>query len=109
MLVEVFFGKVGFMREACLGSKWLRSREILPTMLRLKETHEKVYEVDICSADFRIETLFYDLNVNPGKINSDNFKPDDDGVWHQSMSMGDVIKYGGKAFMIDFGGLLELE
>ena len=109
MLVEIYFGKVGFMREACLGSKWLRGRGNLPTMQTLRVTHEKVYEVEIDSADYRIESLFYDLNVNPDKINSDNFNPEDNGVWHQTMSIGDVIQYKGKAFMIDYKGLLELE
>lgn len=109
MIVEVFYGKVGFMREACLGSKWLRARGKFPTMQTLRNSHEKVYEVEIASADFSIERLFYDLNVNPDKINSDNFNPEDNGVWHQSMSMGDVIRYKGKAFMVSFGGLLELK
>jgi len=109
MLVEVYYGKVGFMREACLGSKWLRARGILPTLQTLRDSHEKVSEVEIDSADFRIESLFYDLNVNPDKINSDNFNPEDNGVWHQTMSIGDVIQYKGKAFMIDYKRLLKLE
>ena len=109
MLIEVYFGKVGFMREACLGSKWLRAREIFPTMQTIRDSHEKVYEVEIDSGDFKVETLFFDLNVNPGKINSDNFNPEDNGVWHQSMSIGDVVQYMGKAFMIDFKGLKRLD
>lgn len=97
------------MREARLGSKWLRSRAILPTMLTLEETHEKVYESEIDPAEFKIETLFYDLNVNPNKIDTDNFNPEDDGVWHQSMTIGDIVMYRGAAFMIDFKGLMRLE
>jgi len=109
MLVEVYYGKVGFMREACLGSKWLRARGIVPTVQTLRDSHEKVYEVEIDSADFSIESLFYDLNVNPDKINTDNFNPEDNGVWHQSLSLGDVVLYMGKAFMINYKELLELE
>jgi hypothetical protein len=109
MLVEVFYGNVGFMREACLGSKWLRKREILPTILSIEKTHEKVYEVEMDSADFRIETLFYDLNVNPDKIDTDNFNPEDDGVWHQSMTIGDIVRYQSATFMIDYKGLKRLE
>jgi len=78
-------------------------------MQTLKDSHEKVYEVEIDSAEFSIEWLFYDLNVNPDKVNSDNFNPDDNGVWHQSISIGDVVQFMGKAFMIDYKGLLELE
>jgi hypothetical protein len=108
-LVEVYFGKVGFMREACLGSKWLRARGKLPTMQTLRASHEKVYEVEVDFADYRIESLFYDLNINPDKINTDNFNPEDNGVWHQSLSIDDVVLYMGRAFMIHYKGLLELD
>jgi len=109
MLVEVFYGKVGFMRDACLGSKWLRARNMLPTIHSFHETHEQVYQVEVSPEGFSIETLFYDLNVNPDKINSDNFKPEDSSVWHQSITIGDIIRYQGATFMIDFSGLKKLE
>ncbi|MBC8193805.1 MAG: hypothetical protein H8E18_15570 [FCB group bacterium] len=109
MLVEVYFGKVGFMREACLGSKWLRARGILPTKQSLKDSHEKVYQIAIDSDKFKIETLFFDLNVNPGKIDTDNFSPEDNGVWHQSMTIGDIVQYRGQAYMLNYSGLVELE
>ena len=108
MLVEVFYGKNDFMRNAALGAKWMSKRDMIPSILSMEETHEKVYEVEKLVDEFKLEDIWIDLNLNPNKVNTENFSTEDDGVWHQSMSIGDIIMFNGKAWMCDYIGCKEL-
>lgn len=108
MKVEVYYGRNDFMKAASLGSKWLAKLGRMPVLSRLSDTHEKVYEFEIDPIDFTLEGLFTDLHLNPDKISTDNFSTEDDCVYHQSMTIGDIVTYDGKVLMADFRGFKEL-
>lgn len=108
MKVEIFYAKNKFTRDSMMGLDWLKEYNRVPTRLNLEDTHSKVLEFDVLASDFNLEQIFMDLNFNPDKIDTTNFSAEPEGVWHQSMSVGDVVLAGRKMYIVDRIGFEEI-
>lgn len=103
---EIWYMKPRFFRDGIAGTAWLKKRKKLPTRKALKKTHVLLGKIS---------------EQNPRRIykmmQGDNWSPDGEaksfilkkGVQHTSMSIGDIIKIGGKVLIVDRVGFEELD
>jgi len=92
-------------RDLGMGFKWCQQHDCLPDTENLEKTHVLLGSVKGTDKD----KLF---GLMQGEIWSPNGEArqfiKNSGVWHTSMSIGDIIEIGNKFFMVDRAGFKEL-
>jgi len=103
---EIWYMHPRFFRDGIAGVQWLKKRNKMPDPKRLKKTHVLLGKISERNP-----------NVIFKMMQGDNWSPDGEakafilkkGVRHTSMSVGDIVKVGGKVLIIDTIGFEEID
>ena len=93
-------------RDLGMGYEWCKKQGCLPDPKNLKKTHALIGSVKGTDKE-RLFHLLQGEMWSPQGEARDIIKKS--GSSHTSMSVGDVIEVGGKAFMVDQSGFQELK
>jgi len=102
---EIWYMKPSFFRDGIWGYDRLADEGELPDPRRLSKTHILLGEVKARNLDEIFYMMQGDIWSPRGEARSLIRKR---GLQHTSMSVGDVIKRGSKAFLVDVRGFKEL-
>jgi hypothetical protein len=98
--------KVG--REFRMGHEWLEEKGIaMPTTKTISKTHSLVGTIDTRGKS-QFESVYTVLNMWGNKHDIRPLIRSLDKVHHTSMSVGDIIEYQNKLFMVDNFGFKEI-
>ena len=103
---EIWYMKPDFFRDGISGYNWLVKKDLLPIRGNVGLTHIFLGSV----AEHNLDRIFT-------MMQGENWSPDGQArnfirsrrLQHTSMSVGDIIKIGSKAFLVDSSGFKELE
>lgn len=105
MSSQIWYMRPEFFKDGIMGIRWLMKNNLLPTRATLSETHIHLIDVELDD----LEEIFHYMQ-------GENWSPHGEarelieakGLAHTSMSVGDIIVQGNKAFIVDNAGFKEL-
>ena len=103
---EIWYMTNQFARDGMMGYDWLTGKGILPDAQRLSKTHRFIGAI----RETNLDKIF-------GIMQGEYWSPKGQarnlirraGVGHTSMSVGDIVVHGGKAYIVDSIGFKELK
>ena len=103
---EIWYMKQDFFRDGLMGYDWLQKKDLLPIKANIGLTHIWLGGI----AEHNPSRIF---NMMQGE----SWSPDGQAnslirsrrLEHTSMSVGDIIKVGGRVFLVDSVGFKELQ
>jgi len=103
---EIWYQNDRFARDGMMGMNWLRKQGLVPDPKVLKKTHVLLGSIKEANLN-KIFAMMQGERWSPGGEARDFIRKS--GAHHTSMSVGDVIKIGNKAWIVDSFGFEPLD
>lgn len=102
---EIWYAKPKYFRNLVSGYDWCKDINCLPNKKGLNKTHVLLGTLNDTSLQKIFRNMQWDKWSPKGEARN---KIKDLGLQHTSMSTGDIIKYGNRAWIVDIVGFKEL-
>jgi len=102
---RIWYMRPEFFRDGIMGVGWLEKRSLMPDPMALEKTHVcigRVNETDLSSVFAMMQGESWSPNGEARSFIQAR------GLQHTSMSVGDVIQKGARAFIVDQAGFVKL-
>jgi hypothetical protein len=104
-ITQVWYAKPGYARDAMMGYDWLAENGLLPDLKDLSKTHVLLGTVQ----SIRTEDVFCLMQGESWSPNGEaNEMIEAKGLWHTSMSVGDIMVRLHRVHMVDRFGFKHL-